>query len=249
MRMTEPRLVCNDIHSQLNSTTIRGRLAPTTLDEAASFVHRVGAHREFMSVCGSCHAMGGQQFAADGWLLNMRGMNRVIDFDRQRGVIHVQAGITWPDLIRQYVVAQRDGDSAWGIKQKQTGADRLTLGGAVSANIHGRGLAYAPFVSDIEALEVILADGSVVYCDRQANAELFRHVIGGYGLFGVVAKAKIRLVPRQKVERVVEFCDVDEIGDAFEERIRTGYLYGDFQFSTALDDLSFLSNGVLSCYR
>ena len=42
---------------------------------------------------------------------------------------------------------------AWGIKQKQTGADRLTLGGAVSANIHGRGLAYAPFVEDIEALD------------------------------------------------------------------------------------------------
>jgi FAD/FMN-containing dehydrogenase len=249
MRMNELRLLCNDIHSQLNSTTIRGRLAPTTLDEAASFVHRVRSRGEFMSVCGSCHAMGGQQFAADGWLLDMRGMNRVIDFDRQRGVIHVQAGITWPDLIRQYVVAQRDGESAWGIKQKQTGADRLTLGGAVSANIHGRGLAYAPFVSDIEALEVILADGSVVHCDREMHADLFRHVVGGYGLFGVVASVQLRLVPRQKVERVVELCDVDEIGEAFEERIRTGYLYGDFQFSTAADDLGFLSSGVFSCYR
>jgi FAD/FMN-containing dehydrogenase len=248
MRLNELQHVCNDIHSQLNSTTVRGRLVPTTLDEAASFVHQVHERGEFMSVCGSCHAMGGQQFAENGWLLDMRGMNRVLDFDRERGLIHVQAGITWPDLIRHYVVAQREEASTyctkWGIKQKQTGADRLTIGGAVSANIHGRGLSYAPFVSDIEALEMILADGSVVYCDRQANADLFRHVIGGYGLFGVVAKAKIRLVPRQKVERVVELCDVDEIGDAFEERIRTGYLYGDFQFSTALDDLGFLSSGV-----
>jgi len=250
MRLNELQHVCNDMHSQLNSTTVRGRLVPTTLDEAASFVHQVHERGEFMSVCGSCHAMGGQQFAENGWLLDMRGMNRVLDFDRERGLIHVQAGITWPDLIRHYVVAQREDDgSAWGIKQKQTGADRLTIGGAVSANIHGRGLAYAPFVSDIEALEMILADGSVVYCDRQANADLFRHVIGGYGLFGVVAKAKIRLVPRQKVERVVELCELDEIGEAFADLIRTGYLYGDFQFSTALDDPGFLSRGVLSCYR
>jgi FAD/FMN-containing dehydrogenase len=249
MRMNERQLVCNDIHSQLNSTTVRGRLAPTTLDEAASLVHRVRSRGEFMSVCGSCHAMGGQQFAANGWLLDMRSMNRVLDFDRERGVIHAQAGITWPDLIRHYIVAQRDSDHAWGIRQKQTGADRLTIGGAVSANIHGRGLAYAPFVSDIEALEVILADGSVVHCDRQMNTDLFRHVVGGYGLFGVVASAQIRLVPRQKVERVVELCNIDEIGEAFEERIRAGYLYGDFQFATAPEDLGFLSNGIFSCYR
>ena len=219
------------------------------MEEAASLVQQVRSRGEFMSVCGSCHAMGGQQFATGGWLLDMRGMNRVIDFDTQRGLIHAQAGITWPDLIRHYVVAQRDSGSAWGIKQKQTGADRLTIGGAVGANIHGRGLAYAPFVSDIEGLEVILADGSVVQCDRQVNADLFRHVVGGYGLFGVVTSVKIRLVPRQKVERTVELCDIEEIGDAFAERIRTGYLYGDFQFSTAPDDLGFLSSGVLSCYR
>ena len=249
MRTTETELVCNDIHSRLNSTAIRGRLAPTTVEEAARQVQQVSSRGEFMSVCGARHAMGGQQFATGGWLLDMRGMNRVIDFDRERGVIHAQAGITWPDLIRHYVVAQRDGDSAWGIKQKQTGADRLTIGGAVGANIHGRGLTYTPFVSDIEALEVILADGSVVHCDRQMNADLFRHVVGGYGLFGVVASVKVRLVPRQKVERIVELCDIEEIGEAFAERIRTGYLYGDFQFSTAPDDLGFLSSGVLSCYR
>jgi FAD/FMN-containing dehydrogenase len=241
--------ICNDIHSQLNATTVRGGLAPTTLEEAAKFVQQVRDRGEFMSVCGSRHAMGGQQFATNGWLLDMRGMNRVIDFDRHRGVIHAQAGITWPDLIRHYVVAQRDGDSAWGIRQKQTGADRLTIGGAVAANIHGRGLAYAPFVSDIEALEVILADGSVVQCDRHTNPDLFRHVVGGYGLFGVVTSVKIRLVPRQKVQRIVELCDIEEIDEAFEERIRTGYLYGDFQFSTAPEDLGFLSRGVFSCYR
>src|SRR5687768_1592719 len=120
-------MLCNDTHSQLNATSVRARLTPRTIEEVVDAVRHVRGRGECMSVCGSCHAMGGQQFRSDGWLLDMRRMNRVVDFDAERGIIHAQAGITWPDLMRHYVIAQRDGSSAWGIKQKQTGADRLTI--------------------------------------------------------------------------------------------------------------------------
>ena len=245
----EHREICNDKHSHLNSTSVLGRITPRSVEDVVSAVRRIAQRGQSLSVAGSCHAMGGQQFATDAWLLDMRSMDRVLDFDRDRGVIHAQAGITWPDLIRHYVIAQRDGASAWGIRQKQTGADRLTLGGAVAANIHGRGLAYGPFVEDIESLSVVLADGSIVECSRARNYDLFRLVVGGYGLFGVVASVKLRLVPRQKVARVVELARVEQIMERFEQRIDAGYLYGDFQFSSAPEDRGFLSRGVFSCYR
>lgn len=241
--------VCNDKHSHLNPTSVLGRIVPRTVDDVASAVQRLRLRGDSMSIAGSCHAMGGQQFAQDAWLLDTRSMNRVLGFDRERGIIHAQAGITWPDLMRHYVIEQRDGATAWGIRQKQTGADRLTLGGAVAANIHGRGLTYAPFVSDIESLEVVLADGAVVECDRRRNSDLFGLIVGGYGLFGVVTSVKLRLVPRQKVERVVELERIEHIIERFDERIAAGYLYGDFQFSTATEDREFLSRGVFSCYR
>jgi len=176
-------------------------------------------------------------------------MNAVLEFDPDRALIRAQAGITWPELIRAYVSRQSGREMAWGIRQKQTGADRLTLGGAVSANIHGRGLRFTPFVDDIESLQVVLASGDILECNRRSNAELFRCVVGGYGLFGVVTAVTLRLVPRIKLQRVVKLCSVEEIIDAFDERIRSGFLYGDFQFSTALDDPQFLSRGVFSCYR
>lgn len=241
--------LCNDRHSHLNPTNVRGRIVPRRAEDVASIVRDLSHRGESMSIAGSCHAMGGQQFARDAWLLDTRAMNRVLGFDRERGIIHAQAGITWPDLMRHYVIAQRHGASAWGIRQKQTGADRLTLGGAVAANIHGRGLTYKPFVDDIEAIEVVLADGSVVECDRHRNRDLFGVVVGGYGLFGVVTSVKLRLVPRQKVERVVELERIEHVVDRFDERIAAGYLYGDFQFSTASEDREFLSRGVFSCYR
>ena len=241
--------ICTDTHSRLNDTRIRGRLQPTSVDDVVRFIGSVRERGESMSVAGACHAMGGQQFAKDAWLLDIRAMNRVLEFDRETGLIHVQAGITWPELMRHYLSAQRGEPRAWGIRQKQTGADRLTIGGAVSANIHGRGLAYAPFIEDIEALEVALADGSVVHCSRRENRELFRLVVGGYGLFGVVTSAKIRLVARRKVQRVVELMSIEDLVAGFKSRIDEGYLYGDFQFSTAPEHRGFLSDGVFCCYR
>ncbi|MCV6900881.1 hypothetical protein OE165_28005, partial [Escherichia coli] len=80
------------------------------------------------------------------------------------------------------------GGPRWGIRQKQTGADDLTLGGSLACNAHGRGLAMGPMVEDIERLTVVTTGAEVVECSRQANAVLFSLVVGGYGLFGVVTE-------------------------------------------------------------
>jgi FAD/FMN-containing dehydrogenase len=119
----------------------------------------------------------------------------------------------------------------------------------VAANIHGRCLTAAPFIGDLEALEVVTADGDVVRCSRTEHPELFRHVVGGYGLFGVVTAATLRLVPRQQVERIVELLDIDGLIETLDARIAEGCLYGDFQFATDPTRPGFLRTGVLSCYR
>lgn len=192
--------------------------------------------------------MGGQQFLTGGTLLDMRRLNRVRSFDEQRGLLEVEAGIQWPDVIRAYLARPAELQSSWGIRQKQTGADRLTIGGAVAANIHGRALTAPPFVGDLEALEVVTADGEVVTCNRHQRPELFRHVVGGYGLFGVVTAAILRLSRRQQVERVVELSEIDGLTERLHERIAAGAVYGDFQFAIDPANPNFLRGGILSCY-
>ena len=137
----------------------------------------------------------------------------------------------------------------WGIIQKQTGADRLSLGGALACNAHGRGLALKPIVDQVESFDLLDATGSVRTCSRQQHPELFRLAIGGYGLFGLITRVQLRLRPRVKVERVVTLGETADIMERFEDRIRDGYLYGDFQFATDDTRDSFLRRGVFSCYR
>lgn len=196
----------------------------------------------------SSHAMGGQQFGEGSILFDMTSMNRVLDFDAERGIVEVEGGIEWPQLIEYLNKSQEGREKQWGIVQKQTGADRLSIGGALASNVHGRGLKLKPIIDRVESFTLMNHTGENLLCSRDQNSELFRLVIGGYGLFGIVTSVKLRLWERKKVQRIVEIRDSKNIMQAFEQRIAAGYLYGDFQFATDSDRDSFLRRGVFSCY-
>ena len=60
--------------------------------------------------------------------------------------------------------AQTDQTPRWGIYQKQTGADRLSLAGALACNAHGRGLNLKPIVEQVEEFDLLGADGEIRTC-------------------------------------------------------------------------------------
>ncbi len=239
----------NDVHSRLNATLVRELAQPTTLAELKELIARAGRENLAVSISGGRHAMGGQQFARDALHIDMSKLARVIALDRQRGVVTVEAGIGWPALIEQLLALQPDDPQPWGILQKQTGADALSIGGALSANAHGRGLIWKPFVQDVLALRLLQADGREIEVSRTQNPELFRLVIGGYGLFGVVTTVDLRLQRRMKLRRDVVVLPLAELPQAFAARIDDGYLYGDFQFKTDERADDFLATGVFSAYK
>jgi FAD/FMN-containing dehydrogenase len=224
-------------------------LEPQSLEEVQAIVRTARRNRQVISVAGGRHAMGGQQFGTDTLLIDIRKLNRLLHLDRERGILDVEAGVEWPGLIDGYLALQRTDGQSWGIAQKQTGADRLTIAGTMAANAHGRGLRMKPFVSDIESFVLVDATGAAHNCSRTENPELFRLVHGGYGLFGIVVSARLRLVPRKKVARIVEIQQASGLIAAFDKRISEGFVYGDFQFSIDRNSEDFLHKGVFSCYR
>src|SRR2546423_11801124 len=244
-----PGVVVNDIHSQLNATRVHRVVKPPSVDAVVQLVQSARQEGRPLSIAGGRHAMGGQQFGSETTLVDMGSMNRVLGFDAARGLIDVEAGIEWPELMRHLVNVQQGAAQQWGIRQKQTGADRLSIGGALAANAHGRGLKLKPFIGDVESFVLVEADGVPRTCSRAENAELFRLAIGGYGLFGVITSVRLRLAPRVKVQRQVQILEIDELMPAFEQRIAAGFTYGDFQYHTDPDSPDFLRKGVFSCYR
>jgi FAD/FMN-containing dehydrogenase len=242
-------LILNDVQSALNATRVRRIVRPTTVDDVSNAVRAARAEGAAVSIAGSRHAMGGQQFATDGLHLDMQGMDRLIGLDAERGIVDVEAGMEWSALLEQLVTMQAGRATQWGIRQKQTGSDHLSIGGALASDVHGRGLRQPPIVADVESFTLVDADGDVTVVDRTTDPELFGLVIGGYGLLGVVTSVRLRLAPRRIVRRDVTLVRAAELMDAFDDRIAAGYTFGDCQFSIDERSPDFLNLGILSCYR
>ncbi len=239
----------NDVHSQLNETRVAKMVTPGSVLELREALRDVRFAGGRAAVAGGRHAMGGQQFLSDGTLVDTRRMKQVLGLDSRRGLVTVEAGTLWSELVPKLRKLQGSRLDRWSIVQKQTGADNISIGGSLAANGHGRGLKLKPIVQDVESFVLVDANGVEIDCSRERNPELFALAIGGYGLFGVITSVTLRLQPAGKLERAVEVIDIDELPNAFATRIDDGYEYGDFQYVTDEKSDRYLRTGVFSCYR
>lgn len=242
-------ILVNDVQSQLNATRVARIVQPKSLEEIAAAVRHARIQGRPICVAGGRHAMGTQQFGTNALLLDMTSFCRVRSFDRVCGLVEVEAGIEWPELIAHLNREQAGESEQWGIRQKQTGVDDVTLGGSLAANIHGRGLTFPPIVSEVESFRLIDAEGKLHDCSRQENAELFALAIGGYGLFGIITHITLRLVRRTKLERMVDIIPVAGLLDHLDRSLADGCLYGDCQYATDLACDAIEHPGVFARYR
>jgi len=86
------KIEVNDIHSALNSTEVEALRTPTSLGSVQAAIASARAAGNQVAVCGGRHAMGGQQFCSGGILLDTSRLDRVLDFDAERGTIERPVG-------------------------------------------------------------------------------------------------------------------------------------------------------------
>lgn len=240
--------ILNDIQSRLNAVEMARVASPKTPAEVAD-VLRAAAERG-VAVCpaGALHAMGGQQFAEGGVSLSSAALTGVGPLDADSRAVWVQSGVRWRSLVDWLGRRQMGERESLSIIQKQTGADELTIGGALSANVHGRVLGRKPIADDIAAFRITGADGVRRLCDREHNPDLFRAAIGGYGLFGFVDSVLLRLQPRTRLVRRVREVRTEDAANILGEQSARGAAYGDFQYMTDEADADFMRKGILSAY-
>ena len=129
-----PQLL-NDVHSQLNATTVARVASPKTLPELQALVRQARDDRQRISVAGGRHAMGGQQFLTGSLHIDMTALDRVLYTDAGRGLLHIEAGADWPKIIAASHTMETASGKTWGIRQKQTGVDAVSLGGSISSRL------------------------------------------------------------------------------------------------------------------
>merc|ERR1712079_882409 len=67
----------------------------------------------------------------------------------------------------------------------------LVMGGGIETTSHKYGL----FQSICKAYEMVLSDGSVIWCDKDKHNELFSAIPFSYGTFGFLTAVDIDIIP------------------------------------------------------
>jgi len=130
----------------------------------------------------------------DGVMLRMERMNRVLEVDRGAALAKVEAGIVIRDL--------SEALAAQGLALENLGdVDVQTVAGAISTATHGTGERFGNISAQVEALELVTADGSVVQCARDSDPELWRAARVGLGSLGAIATVTFRVVPSFTIRR------------------------------------------------
>ena len=156
-----------------------------SIDDVLRTVRFAAENGVELSIRGGGHNIAGLALSDGGMTLDMSGQNRV-DVDPEARLARVQAGALLGDVDR---ATQQHGLAATLGFVSLTGVAGLTLGGGFGYLTRRFGWT----VDDLEEVEIVLADGSVIRASRDENSELFWALRGGGGNFGVVTEFTFRL--------------------------------------------------------
>lgn len=126
--------------------------------------------------------------------LDLRPLDRVLRLDPERGLLEVHAGARWDD-IDAWLAAAPEAQSSWTRPASRDGAIPATVNESISLNLPGYGATQGPIADDIQAMTLLGADGELHRLSRSREPNLFRLVLGGHGLFGLLYSATLRLAP------------------------------------------------------
>ncbi len=149
-----------------------------------------------------------------GTLIDCRGLDRFIAFDRENGKLTCESGVRLADILAVICRPERDG-GGWFLPVSP-GTRFVTLGGAIANDIHGKNHhQFGTIGRHIISIELARSDGSRLICSATQNSGIFAATIGGLGLTGVILSATVQLrrVPGLALE--VEDLRFNSLADFF----------------------------------
>ena len=122
-----------------------------------------------------------------GALLDVAGLDRLIAFDSDQGILRCEPGVTLAQVLALIV------PRGWFLPVLP-GTRWVSVGGAIANDIHGKNHHRAgTFGAHVTRLELMRSSGERLLCSPSENSALFRATIGGLGLTGLILWAELRL--------------------------------------------------------
>tara|TARA_Y100000589_G_scaffold130875_1_gene124558 strand:+ start:4099 stop:5562 length:1464 start_codon:yes stop_codon:yes gene_type:complete len=145
-----------------------------------------------VSIAGAKHSMGGHTINNGGVIINMLPYNHM-SLDSNNNVLTIGSGALWEDALN---FLDKKGKSIYIMQAFSS----FSIGGSISVNGHGWQKNLPPVSHSILSFTLLNAEGKILNCSQSENKELFKLVIGGYGLFGIILDIKLKVVDNEALK-------------------------------------------------
>ena len=185
------------------------RYWPRTVDAIADAVRDAAKAGLTVRALGSGHSFT-PAAATTGVAVDLSGWTGIVTADEQTGLVTVRSGTT---------IRQLNADlGALGLAMPNLGdIDAQTISGAISTGTHGTGAGLGGLATQVEALELVTADGSLVKASATENPDLFAAARVSIGALGLIATVTLRCVPAFRLAADERPMPLDEVVERFDE--------------------------------
>lgn len=146
-------------------------------------------------------------------IIGLINRNHFLSFDKELGVLIVQSGVLLSEIIEVIV------PKGWFLKVNP-GTKLITVGGAISSDIHGKNHHVEGCFSEcVNWFNLLLPKGEILKCSREENQELFFSTCGGMGLTGIILEAEIQLKSINSIyinQKITKTKNLKETFEVFE---------------------------------
>ncbi|HSZ33749.1 MAG TPA: FAD-binding protein [Puia sp.] len=159
-------------------------------------------------------------------LISSNKLNNILSLDAANKTLTVEAGIKYGEL------------SPWLDKkgfalQNLASLPHISVAGSISTATHGSGVKNGNLSTSVRALEIVIADGSVITLSKDKDPEIFNGAVVGLGVFGIITKITLDVVPTYQMRQQVFInLPLTQLKDHFIEIVSAGYsvsLFTDWQ--------------------
>ena len=138
------------------------------------------------------------------WMLNLDHYDKIVDIDKDRKMVVVQAGIRLHDLglkLKEYGLAMPNLGSI----------DHQSIAGAIGTGTHGSSMRHGLLSQSVRGLKIMLANGRTVSCSAEQNQDLFRAALLSLGALGIIVEVTFQAVPAFNIEWSQSLHALEEI--------------------------------------
>jgi L-gulono-1,4-lactone dehydrogenase len=182
---------------------------PRTVEAIAAAVKEAASAGLTVRALGSGHSFT-PAGVTSGAALDLSGWTGIVSADTQTGLVTVRSGTT--------IRALNAALDTLGLAMPNLGdIDAQTISGAISTGTHGTGARLGGIATAVAALELVLADGSVVSCSPRERPDLFAAATIGVGALGVISTMTLACVPAFTLTADERPLPLDEVTARFTE--------------------------------